>query len=256
MFNIVLIVEYVFALFCFVALYFIPAGYGKMVDKKWGFAINNKIAWLIMECPTVVVMFSFILAAYYLPFTKEEYISRTLILLPFICHYVYRSFIFPFLLRGKSLMPITIVLMGLVFNTINSSLISTWCFYICPSSFYSYSYFKSFNFIIGIVVFLIGFVANIDSDAYIRGLRKTGDTKHYFPHCHLYRFVSSANYLGEMVEWLGFAILTANPASYLFLAWTGANLIPRSHAIYKQYQKEFPDEMEKYKVKRIFPFIY
>ena len=256
MFNIVLIVEYAFALFCFVALYFIPAGYGKMVDKKWGFAINNKIAWLIMECPTVVVMLSFIIAAYYLPFTKEEYISRILILLPFICHYVYRSFIFPFLLRGKSLMPITIVLMGLVFNTINSSLISTWCFYICPSTFYSYSYFKSFNFIIGVVVFLIGFIVNIDSDAYIRGLRKIGDTRHYFPHCHLYRFVSSANYLGEMVEWLGFAILTASPASYLFLAWTGANLIPRSHAIYKQYQKEFPDEMEKYKVKRIFPFIY
>ncbi|MGP1416004.1 MAG: DUF1295 domain-containing protein [Treponema sp.] len=256
MFNIVLITEYVFALFCFVTLYFIPAGYGKMVNKKWGITINNKIGWLIMECPTIVVMFSFIVATYYLPFTKEEYISRILVLLPFICHYVYRSFIFPFLLRGKSAMPITIVLMGLVFNTINASLISTWCFYISNKTFYSYSYFKSPNFIIGLFVFLIGFIVNIDSDAYIRGLRKAGDTKHYFPHRHLYKLVSSANYLGEMIEWLGFAILTSNPASYLFLVWTGANLIPRSHAIYKQYQKEFPEEMARHKVKRIFPFIY
>ncbi len=256
MFNIVLILEYVFAFFCFVTLYFIPAGYGKMVNKKWGFAINNKIGWLIMECPTIIVMFSFIIRGYYLPLTKEEYTSRILVLLPFICHYIYRSFIFPFLLRGKSLMPITIVLMGLVFNTINASLISTWCFYLCPAPFYSYSYFKSPTFIIGSLIFLIGFIANIDSDAYIRRLRKVGDTKHYFPHCHLYRFVSSANYLGEMVEWLGFAILTSNPASYLFLVWTSANLIPRSHAIYKQYQKEFPEEMAQSKVKRIFPFIY
>lgn len=256
MFNIVLIVEYSFALFCFIALYFVPAGYGKMVNKKWGFAINNKIGWLIMECPTIIVMFSFTIAGYYLPLTKEEYTSRILVLLPFICHYIYRSFIFPFLLRGKSLMPITIVLMGLVFNTVNASLISTWCFYLCPAPFYSYSYFMSPAFIIGSLIFLIGFIANIDSDAYIRRLRKVGDTKHYFPHCHLYRFVSSANYLGEMVEWLGFAILTSNPASYLFLVWTSANLIPRSHAIYKQYQKEFPEEMARYKVKRIFPFIY
>ena len=153
-------------------------------------------------------------------------------------------------------MPITIVLMGLVFNTINASLISIWCFYLSTHSFYSYTYFKSPNFIIGIVIFLVGFIANIDSDAYIRGLRKAGDTKHYFPYRHLYRFVSSANYLGEMIEWLGFAILTSNPASYLFLVWTGANLIPRSHAIYKQYKKEFPEEMAKYKVKRILPFIY
>ncbi|WP_298785726.1 hypothetical protein, partial [uncultured Campylobacter sp.] len=95
-----------------------------------------------------------------------------LVLLPFICHYIYRSFIFPFLLRGKSLMPITIVLMGLVFNTVNASLISTWCFYLCPAPFYSYSYFMSPTFIIGSLIFLIGFIANIDSDAYIRRLRK------------------------------------------------------------------------------------
>ena len=236
MFNVVLIVEYIFALFCFIALYFIPAGYGKMVDKKWGFAINNKIGWLIMECPTIVVSFSFIIRGYYLPFTKEEYISRILVLLPFVCHYIYRSFIFPFLLRGKSLMPITIVLMGLVFNTINASLISTWCFYLSTHSFYSYSYFKSPNFIIGLVIFLVGFIANIDSDAYIRSLRKKGDDKHYFPHRHLYKYVSSANYFSEIIEWFGFALLTQSPAAFLFLIWTCANLVPRSSAIYKKYK--------------------
>ena len=45
-------------LMCFVALYFIPAGYGKLIDKKWGFSFNNKAAWMLMECPTLIVMIS------------------------------------------------------------------------------------------------------------------------------------------------------------------------------------------------------
>ena len=153
-------------------------------------------------------------------------------------------------------MPLAIVLMGFLFNTINTSLICWWTFYESAPSFYSYVYFKSIFFIIGSLLFCSGFIANIDSDAYIRSLRRRGDDKHYFPYRHLYKYVSSANYFSEIIEWLGFALLTQNPAAFLFLIWTCANLVPRSSAIYKKYKEEFPKEMENAKVKRIFPFIY
>ena len=256
MFNIFLGVMYVFALICFVSLYFVPAGYGKMASGKWGYQFNNKIAWLIMECPTVIVSVVFIFLSLHGNLDKEQYVSRLILLSFFMVHYVYRSFIFPFLLRGKSKMPITIVLMGFLFNTINASLICWWMFYGSMTSFYGYSYFKSAFFIVGTLLFMLGFIANIDSDAYIRSLRCKGDDKHYFPNRHLYKYVCSANYFSEIVEWFGFALLTQSPAAFLFLIWTCANLVPRSSAIYKKYKSEFPKEMENKKVKRIFPFIY
>ena len=41
----------------FIALYFVEAGYGMLFDKKWGFPIPNKIAWICMEAPVFIVMF-------------------------------------------------------------------------------------------------------------------------------------------------------------------------------------------------------
>ena len=97
---------------------------------------------------------------------------------------------------------------------------------------------------------------NIHSDKVIRNLRQPGDTKHYFPHKGMYRYVTSANYFGEFVEWCGFAILTWSWAGAVFAVWTFANLGPRAARINKRYWQEFPEEMAKYRPKRIIPFIY
>ena len=40
----------------FIALYFVDAGYGKLISAKWGPAINNKAGWMLMECPVFLVM--------------------------------------------------------------------------------------------------------------------------------------------------------------------------------------------------------
>ena len=68
--------------------------------------------------------------------------------------------------------------------------------------------------------------------------------------------MTSANYLGELLEWLGFAILTWSLSGLVFFIWTFANLVPRANAIYKRYLKEFPEEMRQRHLKRVFPFIY
>ena len=40
----------------FIALYFVDAGYGKMISAKWGPTLPNKIGWCLMECPVFFVM--------------------------------------------------------------------------------------------------------------------------------------------------------------------------------------------------------
>ena len=108
------------------------------------------------------------------------------------------------------------------------------------------------------MLFFGGMAINWQSDYIIRHLRKPGDTKHYLPKGGLYNYVTSANYLGEIIEWMGWAMLTWSLAGFVFFFFTMSNLVPRSNSIYKKYQNEFADEFEarRPKLKRILPFIY
>ncbi|PIE98489.1 MAG: 3-oxo-5-alpha-steroid 4-dehydrogenase [Treponema sp.] len=250
-YNLAMLGMAVVGLVCFVALFFVKAGYGKFRNDKWGLSFSNKAAWLVMEVPTIVVMLVMLFLS-----KKDNMLVRVLISFFFFAHYIQRTFVFPFLLKGKSKMPILIVLMGMTFNTVNALLIGSWLFHFSPDEMYSPVWLYSPQFIIGAVVFILGFWINVSSDSYIRSLRKPGDTAHYFPNMGMYRYVTSANYFGELVEWTGFAILSWSLPAALFVFWTAANLVPRAHAINKSYRQKFPEEFAKTKPKRIFPFVF
>ena len=71
----------------------------------------------------------------------------------------------------------------------------------------------------------------------------------------MYRYVTSVNYFGELVEWIGFAVLTCSPAAWVFVLWTFANLAPRANSIRNRYREEFGKDAVG-KKKRMIPFIY
>jgi hypothetical protein len=106
------------------------------------------------------------------------------------------------------------------------------------------------------MLFFAGMGVNMHSDYVIRHLRHTGDTRHYLPERGLYRYVTSANYFGEFVEWCGFALLTWSWSGAVFALWTFANLAPRAHRIYRRYQAEFPEQMAARPRKRMIPFVW
>lgn len=70
----------------------------------------------------------------------------------------------------------------------------------------------------------------------------------------MFKYVTSANYFGEIVEWCGFAILTWSASGAVFAWWTFANLVPRANTIYHKYKAMFGNELENRK--RVIPFIY
>lgn len=173
----------------------------------------------------------------------------------FELHYFQRSFIFPMLMKGKSRMPIAIMLMGITFNVINGLLIGTSLFVFPPSLFNEgIAYLAHPTAILGIAIFFVGMAINLHSDHVIRHLRQPGDTRHYLPQKGFYRYVTSANYFGELVEWTGFALLCSTPAAWLFVVWTAANLIPRAAAIHRHYREEFGEAVGTRK--RVIPFVY
>ena len=153
-------------------------------------------------------------------------------------------------------MPLSIVSMGVVFNLLNAFMQGGWIFYISPLDYYTPAWFTSPQFIIGVIAFVAGMYINIQSDSIIRHLRKPGDRRHYIPRGGMFRWVSSANYFGEFLEWVGFAIFTWSWSGAVFAWWTFANLAPRSASLYKRYTQEFGEEFTREKRKKIIPFIY
>jgi hypothetical protein len=55
-FNMVLMTMSVMAVFVFVCLLKVEAGYGVAYTKKWGPAVNNKLGWVLMEAPAFIAM--------------------------------------------------------------------------------------------------------------------------------------------------------------------------------------------------------
>ena len=250
-FNIFLIVMAAIAVVVFISLYFVNAGYGKFYNPKWGISFDNHWGWFLMEVPVFIAM----LVLWLLSDRRTDAI-RLVFLLLFELHYFHRSFIFPQQLRGHSRMPLSIILMGALFNTLNALMQGGWIFFISPADYYPQGWLTSLPFLAGTALFFAGMYINIQSDSIIRHLRKPGDTAHYLPKGGMFRYVTSANYFGEFMEWVGFAILTWSWAGAVFALWTFANLAPRAARIYDLYSQEFPDELDTHKVKRILPFIY
>ncbi len=240
----------------FVTLYYVDAGYGKMRSEKWGPAINNKIGWFLMEMPVfLIVLYLWAIS----PYTVTRHAPYWVFLLIFEFHYFQRSFIFPFLLKGKGQMPIVIMLLSVIWNLMNGYIQGFWLFHLAPKYFpemYTTAWLYDPRFIIGTLIFIAGWIINMHSDHVIRNLRKPGDTNHYLPKKGLYKYVTSANYFGEITEWFGFAILTWSFAGLLFWWFSCCNLVPRANSIYLKYEQEFPNEFDRKKLKRIIPFIY
>lgn len=250
-FNTFLIIMAVTALFVFVALQFVEAGYGVSYTPKWGATISNRLGWILMESPVFVAM-----AVLWWMSPRRFDVAPLVMFLIFELHYFLRSFVFPFLLRGRGRMPWSIIAMGMLFNTLNALMQGGWIFYVSSPSSYPLQWLWSWQFILGTLVFFAGMWINQHSDYIIRHLRKPGDTGHYIPHGGMFRYVSSANYFGEFVEWVGFAILTWSWAGAVFAFWTFANLAPRAAKLNARYAREFGSRFTDLKLKKIIPFIY
>ena len=250
-FHIFLIVMAAVAVVVFVSLFFVDAGYGKFYQPKWGPSVGNRLGWMLMEAPVFVAM----LLLWWFSDRRTDGV-RLVFLLLFEAHYFHRSFIFPLQIRGRSRMPLSIILMGVLFNTLNALMQGGWIFYLSAPDRYPLSWLTSPAFLVGTAIFLFGMAVNIRSDSIIRHLRAPGDTAHYLPKGGMFHYVTSANYFGEFIEWTGFAILTWSWSGAVFALWTFANLAPRAARIYDMYAREFPDELDTHKTKRMIPFIY
>ena len=122
-FNEFLIIMVIIAITVLIVLFVVPAGYGQLIREKWGKPINNKVGWFVMEVPVVVLFL-----IYWLLSPRRFQVTPLIFVMLFNLHYLQRTFIFPLLIRGKDLMPWSIILFGIVFNTTNAYMQGAWIF--------------------------------------------------------------------------------------------------------------------------------
>jgi 3-oxo-5-alpha-steroid 4-dehydrogenase 1 len=240
MFDAVLFQRAVYASFAaawvaLAALWFVPAPYGRYSRPGWGPALDPRLGWMAMELPAATAV-----AALFLTSDRTANLPAVIFLAMWELHYVHRALVFPFLLRpGTARMPASIPVMGILFNLFNAYLQGGWLFRVSPP--YGAAWMADPRFLIGATLFLAGMAVNWHADAVLRRLRRPGETEYKLPEGGLYRWVSCPNYLGETVEWMGWAVATWSPAGAAFAFWTAANLIPRAVAHHRWYQQRFPD---------------
>jgi steroid 5-alpha reductase family enzyme len=151
---------------------------------------------------------------------------------------VQRTLVYPVLMRAGGRMPVAVVAMALAFNLLNAFINARW---ISALGHYPAAWLVDPRFIVGAALFLLGYAVNLHSDRVLRRLRGPGQSGYRIPYGGLYRYVSCPNYLGEIVEWFGWALATWSPAGLAFAVYTTANLAPRAWQNHRWYRERFPD---------------
>ncbi|MEZ5084209.1 MAG: DUF1295 domain-containing protein [Bacteroidales bacterium] len=236
------------ALLIFPVTLTITAPYGRHSKTNWGPMINNNIAWVLMEIPSLLVFSFFII--------KADRFADKMILIAFmlwVIHYTYRAIIFPIIIKTKKKkMPVAIMLFAVFFNLINGFINGYWFGVLSPG--YSVGWFSDPRFVFGALLFLSGFVINQYHDKILLSLRKPGETGYKIPKGGLFKFISCPNFFGEIIEWGGFALMTWCLPSLSFFVWTFANLVPRAIDHHKWYLQNFDNYPSKRKA--VFPFLF
>jgi steroid 5-alpha reductase family enzyme len=96
-------------------------------------------------------------------------------------------------------------------------------------------------FIIGVLLFLTGMIINLAADEQLILLRKNSNNGYRIPHGWLFSKISCPNFFGEIMEWLGFALLCWSLPALSFLVWTICNLVPRALDHHQWYKNQFAD---------------
>jgi hypothetical protein len=219
----------------FFALLRTAAPYGRHARTGWGPRFPAWLGWIVMEAPAPVLMFVFWSTG---PRTGDTAALAFLGL--WLGHYGYRAFLFPLLGRGKkAAMPVSIAASAFVFNLFNGYLNGRWLFALGPER--GAAWIVDPRFVAGTLVFVAGFAVHVRSDVILRRLRRPDETGYGIPRGFLFEKVSCPNYLGEIVQWSGWALLTWSLPGLSFAIWTFANLAPRALSHHHWYQSRFPD---------------
>lgn len=208
--------------------------------------IDKKLGWMVMEIPILIVV-----AWAFLTLGTPTLVSGVIVG-AFFGHYVYRALIFPHRIRasGKR-MPVMIMLFSMIFYLVNGAMIG---YYFGVLKTYPVEWLWDPRFVIGALMFVGGFLVNVQSDNILIALRKPGETGYRIPRGGCYRWVSCPNYMGECLEWIGFAVMSWSLMGAVYALWVVLPLIAQALPAHRWYLEKFGDDYPRER-RAIIPFL-
>lgn len=227
--------------FALAVVYFIgqiikPIPYGRHASGSGRLPIPIRIAKVIIGVIPNVVFFTL---TYFVAGQHFDEAPNIIFFCLYIIHYLERSFVTPLISRYshnkiRLWIPLSLFLTGLLFSYINAEFIG--------SAEYCDNYLYDPRFVLGLIIFIIGFAMNRAADYQLVFMRKSwSDTKYSIPKGPLYFLISCPNYFGEGLQWFGWAVMTWSVAGVVTWLLSEATFIPRSRQNHKWLRNQFLD---------------
>lgn len=229
--------------------------YGKFGLPAGGFAVSARLGWWLMEFPVSATFVYFF-------FIKGGPQSHQLV--PRICagimcfHYTYRGWLYPYLIRehsgsnnGFSVVP---AIGGCMVTITHGYLNARW--FAEHGTHLKLSWLRDKRFLVGITMYVSGFVSLVYHDHIMRELRASPGPQYRIPRGGLFEYATQAVYFCELWTWLGFFLLSWGPNGAFILLVSLANLVPRSIASHEWYLRQFGDEYAGLGRKYLIPFVW
>ncbi|XP_072017903.1 3-oxo-5-alpha-steroid 4-dehydrogenase 1-like isoform X2 [Amphiura filiformis] len=215
-----------------------PAAYGRYVNTKFGMLLNGNFAWFVQELPAFAVP---VWCVFYTDAVQLSNVANNVLVGMMILHYFQRTFIYSLMRRGKPT-PIQLFIAAFIICMYNGYMQGR---YLTHFAVYETNYHVTPKFLFGCTMFVIGMAINIQSDRILNNLRKPGETGYKIPRGGMFDYISGANFFGESLEWMGYAVACWNLPAFVFAIFTLSNIGPRAlhhHKFYKEKFEDYPPE--------------
>ena len=235
---------------------FVIAPYGKFGGSQTlGVELPSKVGWWLMEIMASVCF------AFFYPLGKNS-TKPVPIIFAFLyaIHYANRGWYFPWAMRvapnSKTNFSFTVSASGILVTALHGYLNALWYSQHC--SYLDWNWLFSPLCVFGLLLYQTSFWSTIYLEAIMRNLRdpnpRPGDARYKIPRGYLFEYVSSPQYLTELLGFLGWAIMTWSPAGLFIFSISCANLIPRAIETHKWYRGKFEDYPAERKI--LIPFVW
>ena len=209
------------------------------------------VAWWTMEQPAFLVPLASLLC--YLGDGGEVHPGVLLLGMP-MAHYLQRAYIYPWLSRGSNY-PLHAWASAMAFCIANGTAQANDLLY-GPTRAVPWSALYSTRAVLGFALFAFGMAANIHSDYILRSLRAPGSREYRIPRGGLFEYVSGAHFVGEIIEWSGYAVacnFATAPLAFAAFNWMGIGT--RAMATHAWNLRTFGDKYPKDR-KKLVPFVW
>lgn len=236
-YDTVLTVGFAFAAFVAISALFVQSPYGRFASEKLGVSLDPRLGWWLMELPATVVFLVFFALG-------ERHDVVPMVFAAIWCiHYANRGWFFPLTIRTtpgqKGSFSITVVLAGWFVTGMHGFLNAQW--FTDFGDHLTTEWLTDPRFLVGLAVYYSGYFLVLHSERVVRTLRDTPGPRYRIPFGGGFKLVTNPAYLGELVGWAGFALMTWSLAGVLIFCISAANLIPRAFQNHRWYLEKFDD---------------